>query len=200
MNELAQRWRRELAWGGLASLAFAAPSVAGQVALGRALGRAGELAALLSLGSSSRLHLALQPVDAAVGGVARLLVLAGLVWLLAWVLLGARLPWRGVVASMGRAARVLAWGPVAAAAVGGVAGYVWFASPGWAGEPALWELAYPAMKGWVATQGLLWLWVLARFGRFLAREHGLRLREGVFLGLAPAWALLLMMTVEGWLP
>jgi hypothetical protein len=200
VNELAPRWRRELAWGSVAAALAAAPSFVGQIALGRALGKAGELAALLSLGSTSRLHLALQPLDAWLGGAARLVMLAAAVWLLAWVLLGAPSSLRGVVAATARAARVLAWAPAAACLIGGAAAYVWWEQPPWAGEPPLWELAYGAMAGWLVVQATLWLWVLGRLGRLLRAELGLGAGEAALLGWAPAWALGLVGCLEALLP
>lgn len=200
MNELAPRWRAELGWGVLASLVFALPSLAGQLLLGRALGRAQELAALLSLGSASSGHLVLRPLDALVGGGLRLVLMAALAGLLLRVLLGAEIPFRGTLACLCRAARVLAWAPLLAALLVGGAAWVWLERPAWAQDIGLWELAYPCMKAWLGLQGLLWTWALLRFGALLAREHGVRWREAQFVALAPIWAVLAVSLIEGALP
>lgn len=200
MNELSLRWRAEFGWGILASFIFAVPSLTGQLVLGRALGRVQEMAALLSLGSASGEHLLFQPLDMFVGGGVRLVVLAAFTGLLLRVMMGVALPFQGTLAALSRAARVLAWAPLPAALLAGGAAWVWFQKPSWAGDPALWELAYPCMKAWVGLQGLLWIWVLLRLGRLLAREHNIGRAEAMFVGLAPAWALVLVALVEGALP
>ena len=188
---LAPRWRRELVIAVGCGALFALPGVLGQHALARALGRAQDLAALVSLGSSSALHLWLQPVDAVVSAGARVVILGLLVHALLLVLVGRR-DWRGTLACLANASRVLAWAPLAAVGIGLWAWLVWRGD----GAPGVQMLAYVAMKGWLGAQGALWLWTLARFSGRLRAEHGLGRAPAWFLGWAPAWALLATALVE----
>lgn len=182
-------WRRDLLLGTAASFVAALPGLVGQVAAGRALGKAQDLASLLALGSSSRWHLALQPLDALMGGALRLLFLAACVHLLAWVLVG-RTRYLETLAGLGRAARLLFVAPLLAALIVGVG---WLAASGRMGAPVAGvRVAYLGSLAWVGAQALLWLGVLLRWSGELARRHGLRRAEALLLGTAPAWALVLV--------
>ncbi len=199
MIDLASRWRRELTWGVLASVAFALPALVGQHVTARLLGRAQDLAELLALASASSAHLWLLPIDALFSGAMRLAILAGAAHLLLRVLTGEVLPWRGTAAAVGRAARLLVAWPVLVLFVGG--GIAWFAtSRPEALDAPRWVQVYAGMKVWLLTQGGVWLWVCVRFGALLEEEHGLRRAEAMLVGTAPVWALLLTAMLEAAVP
>ena len=199
MTDLASRWRRELTWGVLASVAFALPALVGQHVTARLLGRTQDLAELLALASASSAHLWLLPIDALVSGAIRLAILAGGAHILLRVLTGEALPWRGTAAALGRAARSLVAWPVLVLLVG--VGVAWFAtSRPEALDAPRWLQAYAGMKIWLITQGGVWLWVFIRFGALLAEEHGLRRAEAMLVGTAPGWALLLTAVLEAAVP
>lgn len=188
-------WRRELAIATACGAAFALPSLGGQWALARVVGRGGELAAMLNLGSSSSLHMVLQPVDAVLSAGARVAVLGLLCHLVLVVLVGRR-DWRGTVGALANASRVLAWAPLAALLLGGWVLLVLRSDA----PPERWALAYLVGRGWLALQGGLWVWTLARFATRLRREHGLEPAAAWFVGLAPVWALVLTALIEAALP
>jgi hypothetical protein len=190
----ASRWRRELAVAVACGAAFALPSIGGQWVLARAVGRARELATMLTLGSSSSLHMVLQPVDAVVSAGARIAILGLLCHLVLVVLVGAR-DWRGTVGALSNASRVLAWAPVVAVALAGCA-FLMLRADG----ADRFGLAYSFGRGWLALQAGLWLWTLARFTSRLQSEHELPRAVAWFVGLAPAWALGLTTLIEAALP
>ncbi len=174
--------------------AFALPSIGGQWVLARAVGRAQELAAMLTLGSSSSLHMVLQPVDAVLSAGLRIAILGLLCHLVLTVLVGAR-DWRGTVGALANASRVLAWAPVAALLLG--AGALLMLRADGADR---FGLAYGIGRGWLALQAGLWLWTFARFAARLREEHELPGTVAWFVGLAPAWALALTTVLEAALP
>lgn len=195
---LAARWRREVLIGWLASVWFAVPGLMGQVALGRVLGKAQDLAALLSLGSASRAHLWLLPVDAVLSGAVRLALWAALTHLLLLALVG-RTPWRGTLAVVGRGMRTLGWFPPLVVLVG-TAVFVGHTRAGWFADLARHEQLYLGMKAWLGLQGLVWLGVCARVSDGLAREHRLGTKEAWLVGMAPFWAGLGITVIDAALP
>lgn len=195
---LAAGWRREVLLGWLASVWFAVPSLIGQVGLGRMLGKAQDLAALLSLGSASRAHLWLLPADAVVSGALRLAALVALTQLLLLVLVG-RTPWRGTAAVVGRGLRTLGWFPALVVGVGtGV--FLGHTRAGWFADLARHEQLYLAMKAWLGLQGLVWFGACARISDGLAREHRLGTKEAWLVGMAPFWAGLAVVGLDAALP
>lgn len=191
---LSSRWRRELAVAVACGAAFALPSIGGQWVLARTVGRAQELAAMLTLGSPSSLHMVLQPVDAVLSAGARIAILGLLCHLILVVLVGGR-DWRGTVGALANASRVLAWAPVAALLLG--AGALFMLRADGADR---FGLAHSVGRGWLALQAGLWLWTLARFASRLREEHQLPRAVAWFVGFAPAWALALTILVEAALP
>ncbi|MCO4772314.1 MAG: hypothetical protein KDA24_19930, partial [Deltaproteobacteria bacterium] len=81
----------------------------------------------------------------------------------------------------------------------GAGAIVWAVAPDVLSGPR-WELAYGVMRGWLLLQGAVWCWMMLRLGPLLAREHGVRGREAAFVALAPGWALLAVMLLDGALP
>ncbi len=191
----AAKWRRELVIAVACGALFALPSLGGQWAIARALGRARELATMLTLGSSSSLHAVLQPVDAVLSAGVRI-VLLGLLCQLVLVVLVGRRDVRGTVGALANASRVLAWAPLAALLLGGWALLMLRSDA----PPERWALAYLVGRAWLALQGGLWLWTFARFCTRLRAEH--RLEPGVawFVGLAPVWALVVTTLIDAALP
>jgi len=182
-------WRRELGIATACGTAFALPALAVQGVLAFGTGQGAELLALVQVGSTSRWHLVLQPLDAVASAAARVVVVALLCHLLLVVLVGRR-DWRGSVAVVARASRVLALAPAFALLV--VAWGVGLI--GEVTEPL--ALAHKAMTGWLALQAGLWGWVLLRVPGRLRVEHEVSAAVAWFVGLAPAWALGLTAAIE----
>lgn len=174
-------WMRELGIATLCGTAFALPGLIAQQVAGRALGPAADLMALLALGSSSRWHLVLQPLDAVLSAGARVVFVALLCHAVLVVLVGRR-DWRPTLVALARASRVLAWAPLCALVLAawavGLVGEV-------ESKPAL---AIQAMRGWLVVQGALLAWVLLRFARRLGDQQGVPAGVAWFVGLSPAWA------------
>ena len=126
---------------------------------------------------------------AVASAAARVVVVALLCHLLLVVLVGRR-DWRGSVAVVARASRVLALAPAFALLV--VAWGVGLI--GEVTEPL--ALAHKAMTGWLALQAGLWGWVLLRVPGRLRVEHEVSAAVAWFVGLAPAWALGLTAAIE----
>jgi len=182
-------WRRELAIATACGGAFALPALIVQSVVAFGLAQGAEFFALVQVGSTSRWHLVLQPLDAVASAAARVVIVALLCHLLLVTLVGRR-DWRGSVVAVAQASRVLALAPafallVVAWGVGLIGEVV---------EPI--ALVHKALTGWLALQAALWGWVLLRIPGRLRTEHDVSAAVGWFVGLAPAWALGLTAAIE----